>query len=321
MGPAERRFQRESPVIIPVIMTPVTAPAPGAALGVLLGRLIDYAGLFPPAALAMGPAVAEYEASRRGPDAWALGRFVLPAARLTEFADAAAAVPTARGWTLSVLLGEDLSTDLTHLEQFRVAQDGGTAHVVDAVEFKAGTVAAVYERTALVPPRLARFVEIPVQDDPLPLVEAIAHGGAAAKIRTGGVTTDAFPSPEQVVRFVRACAQRHIAFKATAGLHHPLRGQYPLTYAPDSAAAPMYGYLNVFLVAAFVRRGLDDAAAVRLLVETDADAFTITDAGILWGGHTVTVADLADTRRHAALGFGSCSFREPLDDLRALRLL
>ncbi len=48
------------------------------ALRPLLSGLIDYAGLFPPAAVSMADAVANYAAYRTSADAWALGRFVLP---------------------------------------------------------------------------------------------------------------------------------------------------------------------------------------------------------------------------------------------------
>ena len=56
----------------------------------LLAGLVDYAGLFPPAALDMEAAVAEYARRRRAPEAWMLGRFVAPAARLVELGRAAA---------------------------------------------------------------------------------------------------------------------------------------------------------------------------------------------------------------------------------------
>ena len=54
------------------------------ALRTLLAGLIDYAGLFPPASLDMAEAARNYEAYRAGPHSWALGRFIVPSARLNE---------------------------------------------------------------------------------------------------------------------------------------------------------------------------------------------------------------------------------------------
>src|SRR5947209_8360818 len=55
-----------------------------ASLRALLAGIIDYAGLFPPARLSLDLALTTYTHYRRGPDAWMLGRFVCPAARLPE---------------------------------------------------------------------------------------------------------------------------------------------------------------------------------------------------------------------------------------------
>ena len=130
-----------------------------------------------------------------------------------------------------------------------------------------------------------------MHDDPGALVAAMGVHGLRAKIRTGGVTADAFPSARDVARFLSACARHDVMFKATAGLHHPLRGDFALTCAADAPRGTMFGFLNVFLAAAFMRRG-----------------------------HSLSVGALAEERARFALSFGSCSFREPIDDLLALHL-
>jgi hypothetical protein len=108
-----------------------------------------------------------------------------------------------------------------------------------------------------------------------------------------------------------------VPFKATAGLHHPFRGSYPLTYDPGSEAAEMFGYLNVFAAAAFAARGLPVAALAKLLVEGGSGALEFSTGGAQWRGFLVTTEDLRRSRANAAISFGSCSFTEPLTDLAA----
>jgi len=280
----------------------------------LLAGLIDYAGLFPPAALSMDDAVANYATYRTGADAWALGRFILPVSRLEEFEAHATGIALGDPWRLSVLAQV---SDADPIRAFNVRSAGRA--VIDSLEAKAETVDDV---AALVP--LASIgtvaVEIPVRDDPNALVRAIGDRGFRAKIRTGGVTPAAFPAPADVARFLAACARHGVAFKATAGLHHPLRGEYPLTYAADAARGTMFGYLNLFIAALLVRRGMSEADATALLEERDPLALRMDATGVRWRAHTLDAGAVAGMRAEFALSFGSCSFREPIDDLTALHL-
>jgi hypothetical protein len=66
------------------------------------------------------------------------------------------------------------------------------------------------------------------------IIPALKEGNARAKIRTGGVTADVIPSVEQIAEFLAACAEANVPFKATAGLHHPLRSVQQLRYEPGS---------------------------------------------------------------------------------------
>ena len=120
------------------------------------------------------------------------------------------------------------------------------------------------------------------------------------------------------MRFLRACVRGRVSFKATAGLHHPLRAEYPLTYEPDSVRGTMYGYLNVFLAATMAHIGASDAEVAEALQLTDRAAVAITEESIAWGGIAIPADAIALARGSFALGFGSCSFREPLDDLAAI---
>ncbi len=239
------------------------------SLRALLEGLIDYAGLFPPAALSMQDAVRNYARYRDGEYAWALGKFIVPQERAKEVP---AELPLS-------ILGVD--------------------------EVKATTA----EEIAALPK--GTYVEIA----DLALLDAIAEHGLRAKIRTGGITANAFPAIGSIAEFLRACKAKGVAFKATAGLHHPLRCVKPLTYEPNAATGTMHGFLNVFLAAAL----LDHAEDV--LAETDARAFAFDDDGVTWRDRRVTTAELMTMRRTFATSFGSCSFEEPINDLRELNLL
>ncbi len=304
---------------------PLILYSPMHSLHTLLAAIIDYAGLFPPAGLDMGPAVAEYAAHRAGPYRWALGRFVAPAVRLEEFERAAEQCFPAAGdpWRVSALLGPDLPADLGAIGRFNEAHGGsgpGRA-VVDTVELKAATPDAIAAALDRIGPGVDAYVELPVHRDPAELIGIIGQRGARAKIRTGGITPDAFPAPSDLIRFIRACVNAGVPFKATAGLHHPLCGTYALTYAPDSSRAPMYGFLNLFLAAALVAGGMTDDAAAALLAEKSAGAFRVSDGAVEWRGRSLGEPELARVRREVATSFGSCSFREPIADLQSLGLL
>jgi hypothetical protein len=262
----------------------------------------------------MADAVANFASYRESADAWALARFVLPVVRLEEFEGVAA--PHLRGapWRLAALAQP---TDAAVIRAFN-GRMAGRAHI-DTVESRAATVDDV---TALAPlaALATTYAELPVHDDPTPLVAAVAAHGLRAKVRTGGVTADAFPLARDVARFLVACARHRVILKATAGLHHPLRGEYALTYDAHSARATMFGFLNLFLAASFARQGMDAATLSDLLEERDASALRVTDDAVAWRGHALAVDALANDRDGFAVSFGSCSFREPLDDLSALSL-
>jgi hypothetical protein len=294
------------------------------ALRALLAGAVDYAGLFPPAGLPMATAVAQYAEYRAGPDGWALGRFVVPVARLTELEQAAGArAPRAPAepWRLSALVGADAAEELRALGEFncRHAAADAVALSADVIEAKAETVEAVERLLAAVPRWAQAYVEVPLAQDPRPLVDAIARRGGRAKMRTGGTTPDAFPTASQVLRFLRACTDARVPFKATAGLHHPLRAEYRLTYAPDSAVGTMFGYLNVFLTAILLRGGsLPEADALALLEERDPSAFRFSAASAEWRGHRADRAAIEAARREGIVAFGSCSFTEPVGEVRAI---
>lgn len=292
-----------------------------SATDALLGSLIDYAGLFPPAQLAMAEALRNHAAYLAGPHRDALGRFVVPLARLAEFEATFAALPPAQriGWRLSVLASAAPQVDADAIAAFNARQPD--ARIV-SVETKTTAPADVARLVALFPPSIEVWVELSAAALDLPaLIDAVRATGRGAKLRTGGITPEAFPASADVARFLRECHRAGVVLKATAGLHHPLRGDYRLTYEPGSAAGKMFGFLNVFLAAALIHTGGSDADALALLDESDARTFAAAPDALAWRGHPFTIAQLASARRALCRSFGSCSFTEPVEGLQALHWL
>ena len=241
------------------------------SLQTLLAGLIDYAGLFPPAALSMDEALANYRRYRDGEHAWLLGRFVVPAARASE-------VP--EDFPVSVIGVDEIKAE-TEEDVHRIGSDAD-----------------------------GRTVYVEITD--IDLIEHISVHNLRAKIRTGGLTIDAFPSSKDIAQFMRKCAQWGVAFKATAGLHHPVRCVRALTYEANAPRGTMHGFVNVFMAAALLPR------AEAIIEDDDARGFAFDDDTASWRGHAVLTADLQKLRDDFAISFGSCSFEEPVHDLKEL---
>jgi len=191
------------------------------------------------------------------------------------------------------------------------------------VETRAESLAAIEKIAACAPAGLNIYVEVPVDDEELlrKLVAALSENRLRAKIRTGGVTPGDFPGPEAVAHFIRCCYTRALPFKATAGLHHAIRAEQALTYEADAPRADMFGFLNVFLTAAFCYNGIGAVDSVRCVQTQDAEEFVFEQGVVRWGDYVLTAQELSAIRRRFAISFGSCSFQEPVEDLRNLKLL
>jgi hypothetical protein len=281
------------------------------SLRLLLGSSLDYAGLFPPAELDMPAAVRCYEEYRSSEYAWMLGNFVTPASRLGEVAAFARRDNTP--WSVSALVGPNIADELAAIDQF---QHTGTGRV-DWIEVKVSSAEQIRAIRERVPRRLGIYFEIP----DCSVMTAVRDAGARAKIRTGGVTPEAIPSAEDVACFLACAAIHDLPVKATAGLHHPVRSEYALTYKDDSPRATMHGFLNVLLGAVFARTGVALEELTELLDERSPAAFGFEADGVTWRYHRVTNMQIRCARERSVVSFGSCSFTEPVQDLQAAGLL
>ena len=256
-----------------------------ASLRALVSHLIDYAGLYPPAELPLDGVLARYRRYRAGPNSWILNRLVLPASKLKE-------VHLEDAWRITLLVDADLLPLPPQVESLET-------------------------KRPLTEPRPLGSGALPTySESPLGQIS-----NSFAKIRTGALTPEAIPSAGDVARFLHAAAARHIPFKATAGLHHAIRAEHPLTYAPDAPRAVMHGFLNVFVAAAFAHSGAEVSMLIDILEECDPHAFAFAESELRWRTHSLPTAQIAIARAGFAHSFGSCSFEEPVADLRQLGLL
>ena len=138
------------------------------------------------------------------------------------------------------------------------------------------------------------YVELPLGEGLEERIGVLAERGLRAKVRCGGAEV---PSADALGRFLSACRAAGVPFKATAGLHHPL------------AAQGRHGFLNVIAACAF-----GDAAAL-------TDDVLLGPEGLRWRDRSAGVAELERVRREQLVAVGSCSFAEPVDDLKELGIL
>lgn len=289
----------------------------------LLAEAIDYAGLFPPAGLSMPEAVINYATYRNSNYNWMLGRFVVTEARLDEFYENARDFISRDGgnaWRVSVVVGEDVVDTIHRIKDFNAANGAGV--ICDMVEIKADSAGVIENAAASLPDDLTAYFELAL-DETLPdLISTLAIKGQRAKIRTGGVTPEAFPTTPEIIRFVRTCLAANVPFKATAGLHHPIRCFRPLTYEADSVKGTMHGFLNLFLMTGFAREGYRPRLLADIMEEEFEEVFRFEDQSAIWRDEfSLNIWQIERLRKYGIQSFGSCSFDEPVADLQKLGIL
>jgi hypothetical protein len=302
-----------------------------ASLRALLAQVIDYAGLFPPASLALEPALRNYADYIRTPDVWMLGAFILPVAEFAAAARNLSAFDRQNPLRLSAL---GPKTD--NAENFRATLSA----VMDAISsFRSnfGAVASIEQFEMPLPaevneeslkmirsggdPQLRTFWEAPPEtaERAIKLIaesnRAHANRNLGFKLRTGGVTANAFPTSSEIA-FVLSCAGAHqVPIKFTAGLHHPI----PLFH--ESVQTKMHGFLNVLGAAVLaLEHDWTEKQIAEMLDDEDPASFAFTDDLFAWRDWRVATGRIAE-HRELVISLGSCSFDEPRDDLRALHLL
>jgi hypothetical protein len=297
----------------------------------LVHAVIDYAGLFPPASLDMAATVSHYAKHRAAAERWALARLVIPVPRLGEFERLAKDVLPTGGaagddsedhWPITVLSAATndaaLEDDLNVIERFnkRHGEPGEGRALIDAIELKAKNANAIEHALELMPDELFPWFELPWDADNRGMLAALSEMESGAKVRTGGTTPEAHPGPLELARFLAHCKAADVPFKATAGLHHPFR------HRNESVGCDQFGFVNVFFGAALLWHGaIEQEELEMLLADTHSRNFEFTPTSISWKGRTLGLVQIREAREKFARSFGSCSFDEPIGDLKSLHLL
>lgn len=257
----------------------------------LFEGLFDYAGVFPPAALPLAAARAEYEDERSSEHGWIVGPMLV----------------------LASTLGDDVLAAMAPDDLGAVADTVPTRPVAQ-VERRVTTATAAAAVRDLEPTAPVLYLEAQEPAD-TGILEPIATARAVgidvrAKLRTGGATAAAFPSPAEVASFVVACVAMGLPFKATAGLHHPVR------QVSAVAGATEHGFLNLLAATRCALAGEADATLAALTTTdlTDLDAASATFRGV---GGDIDPREVRATCR----SIGSCSIAEPAGHLAELDLL
>jgi hypothetical protein len=282
---------------------------PATAVDILFAGLIDYAGLFPPANLDMRPAVQNYLRYREGRHEHMLGRFIVDLSRVDELRATA-------GDDLADLRVSVLAPPNPDLSQLSSLLAAGLS--IEAIEFKYASPADVKSLIESVPRGVEAYFEVPVTWTDSSLLSAISDAGARVKLRMGGVVAETFPSSKATAVMLAELVARHISFKATGGLHHPIRSRHHFTYELNSPVGMMHGFLNFAFAAVLLHHGGAGGEALHILEEEDPHAWRVAPDAISCRAFLWNRDQLADTRKNFWHRFGSCSFEEPIRDLEAL---
>lgn len=271
----------------------------------LFDALVDYAGLFPPAQLAMPQALAEYVRATHGPYRSMLGRFIVRASQIGELCSA---MPDG-GFALSVVADEGLeglpalAQALRSSPRFSI----GTLEIAGPLEQIDSLAQAL---------RTSGFAGTPVfLEGASSGMEALARAGLGAKIRCGGARHVDYPHTRVVAAFIESACRARVPFKATAGLHHPIR------HYDGEHGVMMHGFLNLLAATALARRGCSFDRILAAVECLDPSQFAVGGADFRFGDDAFDAAEIDGMRRESFIAYGSCSFVEPVEDLRALHMV
>lgn len=291
--------------------------------------LIDYAGLFPPASLSVSQSVDEYQRIRSGDHHWVAGRFLCRASQLTDLAATATAQFRSGDapWEIGVVFDRGPGESAAAANDFQNEMDPALS--VTAAEAKLGeatptAVNALLDAMLSVAPEVVPFIEVDTAGGRDAITEQVLMIGqalrtrrrvGAAKIRCGGTTAELFPTPGNVAAFVLACTTQRLPFKATAGLHQPIR------HFDAELGIERHGFVNLLIASALCEAGEDIDTVEAVIADSNRSNFSISAAFASWRDKEVPGSALRRVRQTGFISYGSCDFDEPIEALEERGLL
>ncbi|USK70902.1 hypothetical protein [Peribacillus asahii] len=306
------------------------------SLSIFQNRLIDYAGLFPPANLSLDSAINNYAHYKNSDDSWMLGPFILPVSQLKQLDSYIHLFSEEIPLTLSITGRKSSSEteckmqfqeDIKHISAF-IDQYGNRVKVemveiplppdVPSLDLLVEISSSASDLNMKV------FCEVPlIRDwknhvsetlDAITAHNSLKESWIGVKLRTGGIKAEMFPSPEQVAFVMASCRDRNLAMKFTAGLHHPIR------MYRDEVKTKMHGFFNIFMAGMLAAtQNLHVKKIEEILLDENSSSFSFHEDRLAWQHLSVTSQEIDKLRKTSLLSFGSCSFDEPKDELMELK--
>lgn len=311
-------------------------------------NIIDYAGLFPPAKLNLDEAFRNYVQYSNSEFQWMLSRFICPVKVLADLKTIIKNnYSTINDLNLSVIgrgghneadFNKNLSEDLNYLESFNSDFEKSVKTNVLEIKLPDELITShddkkisdfIYHIFSNIENRINHpifiYFEGHVGTDWKKNISALIEGiklhnekniNSGFKFRTGGVEAYSFPTPEQIAFCIRECVDREIPMKCTAGLHHPFR------HYNKEIDSMMHGFINVFgagIIA--LRHNISNPGLKNILSDEDPRNFIFTNDYFSWKDWKISIEDIEFARKDLMISFGSCSFEDPVNDLKSLKLL
>lgn len=323
---------------------------------IFLSGIFDYAGLFPPASLPLHKAMEKYIEYRQSKYDWLLSRFVISHSNLEDLYDLSARepkLPDPLRLAIVSAASESISNYLNQLELIKqnilkIHKSLRIKLKTDVLEIKlpnelkkinsVDEIVQILDKTTellgnnhLLPSTV--FFEIPgfdfSKEIALSTIKALKkhnetlsskdyefYQKSGFKIRCGGIEAFHFPSPEYLAYVISAATSHKVPLKYTAGLHHPYRAYN------ESVKTEMHGFINVLSASFFsAAKKMNEEEIIMVLLDENPSNFNFANEGVKWKNYRVSLNEIRDLRHVEVTNIGSCSIKEPVEDLKKLKLI
>ncbi len=311
------------------------------SLNIFMNKLLDYAGLFPPAKLPLYESLVNYSSyTKHKQNGW-LGKFILPINKINECIE----IMTKQNVFNNVENKLEFSIILNSCEKFndlndfikndlllikKMEKNLSTQVTIDSIElyppkevYQPNKVTLFSNMLEIVNEAFhseknitAKFIEVPFSENINEYIDLIAKYNIKnsdkifVKLRTGGVTPEHIPSAYHIAQAIRLCAEQQIPLKATAGLHVPVPNDNP------EVGARLHGFFNIFscLLLCYSKL-LTITEMEHIITDYSYSDFYFTQTGLTVGNKFISNENMSELRNSFIKSFGTCSFLEPIEHL------